>query len=112
WIDEKLDKGAQALIVFVYVFAPFCSCCVCLLAIPLAGSRLRRSLNRVCSVDQALGAWSTLHTLLFARPGRASARRERAKMLRIRYPLNLIGRLINPPPQKMLTWLDILQKRI
>src|SRR5438270_14018571 len=43
--------------------------------------------NLVCGVDQALRAWSTPHTKLFARPRRASIRREKAKPLSIRHAL-------------------------
>src|SRR5215472_14699061 len=61
---------------------------VCLIAITIACSRLRRSPKLICCVEHALRACSTQHINLFARRSRASPRRERAKALRIRQALS------------------------
>ena len=61
---------------------------VYLLAITLAGSRLRCSLVLLYCVEHALSAYSTQYNKLFARQSRANSQREKAKTLRIRHALN------------------------
>src|SRR5260370_41405379 len=58
---------------------------VCLIPITITCSRLRRSPDLVCCVENAVSAFSTQHTKFFARRSRASTRRARAKTLSIRH---------------------------
>src|SRR5215467_3064422 len=65
----KLD----GLIVFALNVICYVKCVIiCLIPIPLACSRLRRSPDLVCVVKHARSACFTTHTKSFARPGRAS----------------------------------------
>src|SRR5438309_1179546 len=64
---------------------------VCLLAITLAYSRLRRSPALVCFVKNALRTFFTKHTKAFAGRSHASTGRERAKPLSIRHALRKKG---------------------
>jgi len=59
----------------------------CLISIIIASSRLRRSLDVVYFVKNALRAFFTKYTTSLARRSRARTQRERAKMLRIRHTL-------------------------